>query len=239
MDNNTKKELLETSKKNYNKIATDFNETRKKNLWPPLLEIIDKNIESGDKILDVGCGSGRLFRILQDKNIKYLGVDNSKSMIDVSKKEFSDFAGCFIEGDLLNLGLINDVDFDYVMCIAVLHHIPSFELRLQALQQMKNKVRYSKDKKGKIILTVWNMWSRKKFLKLIFKFYILKLLNKNNLERGDILFNWKNPQKNILSKRYYHAFTKRELKKIINKASLEIDYYFKDKFNYYFILSLT
>ena len=53
---------------------------------------------------------------------------------------------------------------------------------------------------------------------------------------GDILFDWKNSQGKPISQRYYHAFTKRQLKKIIKIAGLEIEKIYKDKYNYYVIL---
>ena len=89
---------------------------------------------------------------------------------------------------------------------------------------------------GKIIIAVWNLWGQKKFKKLVFKFALLKLIKKNKMDIGDILFDWKNSKGEIVSRRYYHAFTKRELKKIIKKAGLKIEKIYKDKFNYYAVL---
>jgi len=53
---------------------------------------------------------------------------------------------------------------------------------------------------------------------------------------GDILFAWKNYQGEAASQRYYHAFYKCELKKIIKKADLKIAKFYQDKYNYYVIL---
>ena len=93
---------------------------------------------------------------------------------------------------------------------------------------------------GKIILTVWNMWSSKwqkqNFRKLIFKFALLKLIKKNKMDFGDVLFDWKNKKGLEVSQRYYHAFRKRELKKICKKAGLKVKKFKKDAFNYYLVL---
>ena len=77
----------------------------------------------------------------------------------------------------------------------------------------------------------------KKYYKLIWRFSILKLLNKNKMDFGDILFDWKNNQGNALSQRYYHAFTAKKLKKIAQKAELKIKKIYKDKYNYYLVLN--
>ncbi len=52
------------------------------------------------------------------------------------------------------------------------------------------------------------------------------------MDFGDVVF----PGFNAKSKRYYHAFTKRSLKKIAKKADLKIEKIYKDKYNYYAIL---
>jgi len=128
------------------------------------------------------------------------------------------------------------MNFNYVFSIALFHHLPGNDSRIAALRQLKNKV----SENGKIIIVVWNLWSQPKLLKLILKFSLLKLIKKNlpagRMDFGDILFDWKNPSGQAQSRRYYHAFTKIGLKKIIKKAGLKIDKIYKDKYNYYAIL---
>jgi ubiquinone/menaquinone biosynthesis C-methylase UbiE len=45
-------------------------------------------IESNQKVLDLGCGNGRLFKILKNKNIKYIGVDNSEMLLLEAQKQY-------------------------------------------------------------------------------------------------------------------------------------------------------
>jgi SAM-dependent methyltransferase len=138
----------------------------------------------------------------------------------------------FKNADILELDKIKEKDFDYVFCIAVLHHLPGEDLRLKALEQMKGKIKPG----GKIILTVWNLWNQGKFRKLIIKYGFLKLVGLNKMDFGDILFNWKNNQGEQISRRYYHAATKNELKKIAVNAGLKVKKLYEDKYNYYLIL---
>ena len=85
MDRQTQKNLLTLVKSSYEEIADQFNQTRKKYLWPELIKLT-KEIKTGDKILDVGCGNGRLLEAFGDKKISYLGVDNSEKLINLAEK---------------------------------------------------------------------------------------------------------------------------------------------------------
>jgi SAM-dependent methyltransferase len=134
--------------------------------------------------------------------------------------------------DILNLGELPDFDFDYVFCIAVLHHLPGANLRLQALRQLRNKVKPG----GKIILTVWNMWPQEKYRKMLWKFALLKIIGRYKADFGDVLFDWRAPNSQM-SKRYYHAFTSKEVEKLAKKAAFKVEKIFKDNFNYYLVLT--
>lgn len=229
MNKNIQKELLNIVKDNYENIAEEFSDTRTKGLWPELLNLT-KVVTNGHRVMDVGCGNGRLLGAFIGKEIVYLGVDQSENLIDLAKRKYSDFD--FQVVDILELGKINELDFDFVFSIAVLHHLPDQELRVNALRQLKNKIKND----GQIVISVWNLWDNKKYKKLIWKYFFLKLIGKNKMDFGDILFYWKNEESDILKKRYYHAFTKGELKKTAKKAGLQIEKIYKDKYNYYLIL---
>jgi len=235
MNKQTQKNLLNIVKRNYEEIAEHYSKTRKKHLLPLWAELVKiaKDVKSRDKILDIGCGNGRLLKVFKDKQINYLGIDSSEKLINLANSEFRIPNSEFRTGDILELSKISEINFNYVFCIAALHHLPGKNLQITALKQMKNKIKQD----GKIIITVWNLWSQKKFRKFILKFILLKLIDKNKMDVGDILFDWKNSQGERVSQRYYHAFTKRQLKKITKKAGLKIERVYKDKYNYYAILT--
>ncbi|MDO8592654.1 MAG: class I SAM-dependent methyltransferase [bacterium] len=243
MDQKTKKKLLELVKRNYEEIAADFDASRKKELWPELLKLAGM-VKDGDRVLDAGCGNGRLAGALADKKINYLGVDSSQKLIKFARENYvREIASSpitaprndkrFLVADILKLNKLPEKDFDYIFCAAVLHHLPGEDLRLKALEQMKNKLKPD----GKIIITVWNLWSQRKFRKLIFKYGFLKLVGKNKMDFGDILFDWKNSNGGQASRRYYHAFANGELKKLAAQAGLKINKLYKDEYNYYVIAS--
>lgn len=236
MNRQTQKDLQTIVQKNYEEVAELYSETRKKVLWPELTALTQM-VKVGDSVLDVGCGSGKLLQAFSEKEINYLGIDPSGKLLELARAEWGENdKRKFAEGDILDLGKLSETEFDYVFCIAVLQHIPGEKLRIQALRQLRNKVK----KDGIIIVSNWNMWSeafaKKKFVKLIFKFFLLKLIGKNKMDFGDVLFDWKNPQGYSVSKRYYHAFILPELKRLAKKSGLKVEKIVKDTHNHYLIL---
>jgi len=233
MKRETQKELLGIVKNNYEEIAEHFSETRSKHIWPELIKI-SRIIQDDVNVLDLACGNGRLLESFLGKKISYLGIDASNELIKLARKKYPN--NKFLTGDMLNLkniklkekGLPNQ--FDYIFIIAALQHIPSENLRISFLKELKNYLK----KDSKLIISNWNLWEQKKYRKIILKTYLLKIFGKNKLDFGDIIFP-KNYNKN--SKRYYHAFRKSELKRILKKAGYKIESLYIKENNIYSIVS--
>jgi len=229
MKQNTVDKLLVVVKKNYEAIASDFDLTRKKEIWPKMRELTTA-VPAGARVLDVGCGNGRLLEALENKEIEYLGLDNSEALVEIARKNYP--GKQFRVKDVLNLALIPENDFDYIFCLAVLQHIPSRALRLEALKQMAGKLKPG----GELIISVWNLWKNKKYRPLLLKNYWLKIIGKHSLDFNDLLFPWKNSRGEETSERYYHAFTKKELKKLARLTELKPQKLECDVYNYWYIL---
>lgn len=236
MDKITKDNLLRIVHDNYNDIAADFDTTRKKVIWPEIIKLASE-VRDGDRVLDLGCGNGRLIESLKDKEIKYLGLDNSNELIKLAKKNYPNYE--FFVLDILNVenskefrDKIKEKKFDHIFCLATLQHLPGRELRVQVLKEMKLLL----SEEGKIIISNWNMWKQKKYRYLIFKTFFNKLKGKNKLEFGDVLFPWKNSRGKILSQRYYHAFRKKELLGLAKEAGFNKINIYQDDYNYWLIL---
>jgi ubiquinone/menaquinone biosynthesis C-methylase UbiE len=202
------KNLIEKTKEDFDKIAESFSESRKE-LWPEFEEL-KKYIKDGKKILDLGCGNGRLFQLFKDKNIEYLGVDSSEKLIEKAREKYGDY---FKVADILELPF-SDNHFDSIWTIAVFHHIPSEQLRFKALKEIKRVLK----KNGKVIMICWNLW-QPNYLKVLLKFTLIKLFKGSKLDFKDIFVPWKKTK----VQRYYHAFTKRELKGLFQKAGFQVE----------------
>src|SRR5680860_261077 len=161
MKTSVQQKILNLVQKNYNEIAVDFDMSRKKRIWPRTEEVCSI-VKSGDKVLDLACGNGRLLESFHKKEIEYLGIDISEELINIAKKNY-----------------------------------PS-----------------------------------KNFKKIIIN-AILKIIGLNQLDFKDIIFFWKDSSGNKKSKRYYHAFTKKELIKLSKMAGFKNIKVEKDKYNYW------
>lgn len=230
MNQATQEKLLNLVKENYEAIAEEFSQTRQKYLWPELVNLTNP-VKAGDRVLDVGCGNGRLRQAFKTKVVDYVGIDNSGALIKLAQEnqELKVSQQEFLVGDILELDQLSLTNFDYIYCVAVLNHLPSKSLRVKALEQMKHKLTDD----GKLIITNWNLWHKPKLVKLIFKLALLKLIGRNQMDFGDVVFDWKRGKQ---SQRYYHAFTRTELKKLSKAAGLRVERLYKDRFNYYLVL---
>jgi ubiquinone/menaquinone biosynthesis C-methylase UbiE len=193
------KAILAENKKIWEEIADKFSQTRGY-FWPEFKDW-SKYIKKGDRVLDLGCGNGRLNLFLKDKEIDYLGVDQSKNLIYQAQKKFP--KDRFLNADALNLPF-KENQFEIIFAIAFLHHLPSQELRIKLLKDCFHFL----NKKGYLILTVWNLYQPR----LIKKYHLRKIF----FGFKETIIPFKHQHQEF--SRYYHAFTKRELKNIIKKA---------------------
>ncbi len=204
--------LLKKNQDDYNKIANIFN--KKRNWIPPDFTILEKYINTGEKILDLGCGNGRLLEIVGDK-ADYYGIDTSKKLIEIAREKYC--SGKFSVSEPLTLSFQNDF-FDKVFCLAVLHHIPSRKFRKDFLKEIKRILK----PKGKLVLTVWDLNNDPKAKRFLFKYTLLKLIGKLKLDYKDIFYPWKDSKRKILTQRYIHIFSEREIEKLVQRVGFVV-----------------
>lgn len=208
MDKEYAEFLLEKTRRDYNLIAREFAMKREEG-WEETNFLLDNYLKPGDKILDLGCGHGRYFPLFRKKNVQYFGIDSSEELINIAKENYP--AGSFQVGEALNLPF-SDNFFNKIYSIAVLHHLPSDELRLKFLKEAKRVLGAG----GLLILTVWKFHEKKEIF-LLFKYTILKFLGKTKLDFKDILEPW---AKQV--DRYYHWFSEKELRRLVERAGFII-----------------
>lgn len=212
MKKETARKLILKTKADYNKISAQFTSTRKKGIWPDNLESFElMKLEKGQSVIDIGSGSGRLYPFLTEKGLKYTGIDLSEELVKLSKEQHP--KGKFIIGEANNLPFTSN-EFDHAVSVAVFYHIPSKELRQKALTEVYRVLKPG----GQLYISVWYFWNKPKTLKQIFKYSLLKIIGKSNLDFGDFYLDWKHGSGEKETERYCHAWTlwglKRTLKKI-------------------------
>ena len=184
----------------YNKIAEEFSNTRYRP-WTCVESFLD-NVEVGCKIGDIGCGNG--------KNMKYrvdcenYGCDFSEELVKICKSDKLNV----VYGDILSIPF-EDKQFDYTICIAVIHHLSTPEKRKKAIDEV---IRVTK-KGGRILLLVWALEqpenSRRKF------------------KKQDNMVTWKDKKGNLMGERYYYVFKKDELENLINDSVTIVESFYE------------
>lgn len=82
-----------------------------------LLDLLEP--KAGEKILDLGCGSGYLTNLIREEGAEVLGVDSSAEMIAKAKQNYPETE--FKVADATDLGF--DASFNAIFSNAVLHWI--------------------------------------------------------------------------------------------------------------------
>lgn len=212
MNEKTVKKILASTPNLYNKIAEDFYQTRKKP-WP-ITDLLKSHTASAKNIIDIGCGSGRLSELVSD-NQQYLGIDNSSELIKIAQNNYYNRKNLnFQVQDITTDFLLND-KFDLALMIAVIHHIPTKDLRLKILKNI-NKIMTVN---GSLIITSWNLW-QKDYRRHLFN-YKLKLGKYKMITLNDAFIPWK--KNNTNETRYVHSFSKTELKKLLELSGFKIE----------------
>ncbi len=86
-------------------------------LGQELIEVV--NVQPGERILDIGCGTGQLTAQLAERGADVLGIDISPAMIEEAKNAYPDLA--FEVGDASRLEIRQS--FDVVFSNATLHWV--------------------------------------------------------------------------------------------------------------------
>lgn len=223
--------LIQKTRDDYNKISGDFSRTRAY-LWDNLRQF-SSYVKEDDRVLDFGCGNGRLFELFRDiKGVRYVGVDQSEKLIGLARAKYP--AGEFLGVEDFRLPFA-DSSFDAVFAIAVLHHIPSRCKKEELLVEFRRVLKPS----GILIVTTWNL-RQKKYRGLILKYAIRKIIGRSEFDFGDVFVPWLDERGDKIAERYYHAFTGRSLDKAIRNGGFvteKVGYFggAEKKFNIYAI----
>lgn len=212
MKEETAKALLEKVRTDYDAIADDFSSTRTAP-WPET-ERFRTFARPGDRVLDIGCGNGRAYQLFEGLAIDYEGVDVSEKLIRLAKAKVNDLLATFRVGSMTALPQ-EAAEFDVVMAMAVLHHVPSGALRLQALREANRVLKPG----GWLLMTNWDLW-RWNRAHLIISAALKRALLLSPYDWNDVFVPWRAGGKDV--SRYYHAFTKGELRHLCSAAGFDV-----------------
>ena len=137
------KNIMQENRKFFNKIAGYYDKGIFKNLLlNPIKNAVEfVNVKKGSKILDAGCGTGNLLKILEDenKNLRLYGIDISEEMLKVARKK--------LKLVKIKLGSVEKLNFkkdffDYIFSIDAFHHYYNSTLVMRNFYRILKKGGY-------------------------------------------------------------------------------------------------
>lgn len=187
----------------YDMIADHFDTTRY-DLWKCVENFInviksEQPILDNINVLDAGCGNGKNMIFMKKENImNVVGCDTCEKFVGICVKKSLNVT----QGDVLDLKYDTD-SFNYVICVAVIHHLSTHERRIDAIKELLRVLKSN----GKIFLVVGS------------REIPFKKIN-NVISGGDTIIGWNNKGK--VYDRYYYLFQNGELEKLCTEAGGKI-----------------
>ena len=156
--------------------------------------VIDEFLDSlkgKKKIIDIGCGFGRLAQVYERKASEITLVDPSMKLLEIAKKKYSKSKKIsYVKSNLELLPKkVKNNYYDLAFCIRVLHHVDNIEEAINSIDKVL-------DKKGYLVLEFANKLHGKavfsNFLKGNFTFPLdidpVDRRSKKNIKNDSILF---------------------------------------------------
>jgi tRNA (uracil-5-)-methyltransferase TRM9 len=237
MDGAIVNRLIEINKAFYSRFAAEFSNTRssgKINLRHILPYLAD-----GSKMLDIGCGNGRLAQRLDRENIHatYLGIDVIPELVEIAQNNatrWRNLSAAFRVADITQSGWEADLsNYDLAISLAVLHHVPSFDLRASTLKNIRSALKPG----GVLLMTNWKFDENIRLRRKIMSWSTVGI-DGGQLEADDALIAWK---RGGIGYRYVHLITPKEVESLARAAAFRIErqFYADAGLNLYSILSVA
>ena len=201
------KKLIDKTIDDYTRIA-DLWSSKRWRLTGDLVEL-KKYAGPGAKVLDFGCGNGRLSELFLNTEIDYLGVDPSEGLIDIAKNKYPE-----AKFTVLNDNLSGTKEFDTIYCLTVIHHVAGKDNRKKFVRRLLDLLKDN----GTLVISTWNLSTTPKD----YRRKLISKLKNPRLDWGDIFYPFKNSLGEIEVDRYIHAFSFKEFKKILTESGFEI-----------------
>ncbi len=220
--------LLEINDQFYQNFGASFAATRRR-IQPGVRRVL-QNLPMGGRLLDLGCGSGALALELDRlwPTGSYLGLDASPVLLAEARAALraAPPGGVDIRFARANLADPDWVEaaaafpVDVALAFAVLHHIPSAELRTRIVSQVNRLLPQG----GLFIHSEWQFQRSPRWLARIQPWSRVGL-DERELEEGDTLLDWRHRlpgQAEQVGLRYVHLFSRAELSALAEASGFTI-----------------
>ncbi len=100
-----------------------------KKKYAKIIDEIQKemDISSFETIIDVGCGTGALCSVLNDKGLEVTGIEPAKKMLKIAMDKVENKSINFVQANVLNFLPFDDKNFDVAIASFVAHGLKARE----------------------------------------------------------------------------------------------------------------
>ncbi|MBL8147456.1 MAG: class I SAM-dependent methyltransferase [Anaerolineae bacterium] len=167
------------------------------------------------RVLDAGCGNGRLARFLSREGVPlhFTGVDFSPKLLEAASAALGALPGvewALVEADfMIDAERLPEGSFDFVALFGVLHHTPGAARRAALVRALAARVAPA----GVLAFSAWRFDEQPRF-----RDHILPTPPDMALEAGDALLDWR--AEGVHAVRYCHAVSDAELDALVEAALL-------------------
>jgi tRNA (uracil-5-)-methyltransferase TRM9 len=213
--------LSRVNREFYTAFAADFSNARP--VSRTNLQAIMPYLAGCVKLLDIGCGNGRLAgRLDQDSlRIDYTGIDVTPTLLDIARAcavRLQSVTAAFRLVDLMQPEWADQLHdralFDAITALAVIHHIPAMAERTRVLRAMFELLRPG----GVLILSNWQYDQTARLRRKIVPWSAIGL-SEADVEPGDALLSW---ERGGYGYRYCHLLTTGEMETLAAASGFHV-----------------
>ncbi len=215
-------QLKELNRQFYDEFAVVFADSRGRT--EPGLARILAQVKPGARVLDLGCGHGRMATLLP-RDCVYVGVDFSAAMLALARQSVAETDGArvaphFVSADLLDpawamrISQTHPSPFDWVLLRAVLHHIPGYINRVAILTRAAMLLAPD----GHLAMANWLFLNIPRLRRRVLPWDTIGL-TPEDVEEGDYLLDWRREGHGL---RYVHLVDEAETRALVRASAMEI-----------------
>jgi tRNA (uracil-5-)-methyltransferase TRM9 len=218
MNSSTAADLIEINREFYTRFGDSFSATRHR-IQPGVRRVLEM-LQGDESILDLGCGNGELARELEKRGHRgsYLGLDFSLPLLRDAEVQPEGVSAKFRALDLTRLSDLEQLlvigNWPIITAFAVLHHIPSTELRLKILRVVNQLL----EPEGLFIHSSWQFLNSEK-LRARIQDWLKVNLSANDVDPNDYLLDWRSGGEGL---RYVHQFEEKELDELARASHFQV-----------------
>ncbi len=206
--------LLAVNQAFYSRFAAPFAHSRC-SPQPGFGNLLDHPPLNYERVLDVGCGNGRFGQFLRMRlpAFDYIGIDFTADLLALAAEHVE---GTFYERDISRADFLDNLgDFDLIVCLATMQHVPGRSNRLRLLREFRRHLTLD----GRVFLANWQFMSSARQRRKIRKWGEIGL-SEADVEKGDFLLSWQREGSGL---RYVCSIDVDETAVLVEQAGLAIE----------------